>query len=173
MLIAGRAQVGSIAITTVVRALDLPAGADLLLVVATLVVHVAAIAAMYRYLTSADPDWGDVWPGAIIAGAVYSLLQQIGVWLVDVIQNNASDTYGNFAIVLGLITWMSIIAIATLMSAEFNAALVRHREGSLDRIVPPDKRAAQQTVTEANSDGGGAPTSGSAGGQPDAASSTP
>jgi len=152
MLILGGAQVGSIAIATVVRAIDLPAGADVLLILATLVVHVAAVAAMYRYLTSADPGWGDVWPGAIIAGAVYSLLQQIGVWLVDEIQNNASDTYGNFAIVLGLITWLSIIAIATLMSAELNAALVRHREGSLDRIVPPEKRAAQQTVTQANAD---------------------
>src|SRR6056297_1057970 len=152
MLILGGAQVGSIAIATVVRAIDLPAGADVLLILATLVVHVAAVAAMYRYLTSADPGWGDVWPGAIIAGAVYSLLQQIGVWLVDEIQNNASDTYGNFAIVLGLITWLSIIAIATLMSAELNAALVRHREGSLDRIVPPDRRAVHQTVTEANAD---------------------
>lgn len=150
MLILGGAQVGSIAIAAVVRSLDLPAGADVLLILATLAIHVLSIGAMYRYLTSAEPTWGDVWPGALLAGAVYSVLQNIGVWLVERIQNNASDTYGNFAIVLGLVTWLSIIAIATLMGAELNAALVEHREGSLDRIVPPSKRAAQQTVTEAN-----------------------
>ena len=47
------------------------------------------------------------------------------------ITSNASDTYGQFAVVLGLVTWLSLLAIATIMSAEFNAALMRRREGSL------------------------------------------
>jgi len=36
------------------------------------------------------------------------------------------------------VTWLSLLAIATIMSAEFNAALVRFREGSLARVQPAD-----------------------------------
>ena len=46
-----------------------------------------------------------------------------GVWKTD----NAGVTYGQFALVLGLVTWLSFLAIATLMSCEFNAALTRRR----------------------------------------------
>jgi hypothetical protein len=38
--------------------------------------------------------------------------------------------------VLGLVTWLSLLSVAALMSTEFNAALVRHREGSLERLQP-------------------------------------
>jgi uncharacterized BrkB/YihY/UPF0761 family membrane protein len=62
-----------------------------------------------------------------MAGVLFSLLQHFGTRIVEQIQENASDTYGNFAIVLGLVTWLSLIAIATLMSAELNAAIVRRR----------------------------------------------
>ena len=40
---------------------------------------------------------------------------------------------------LGLVTWLSLLAIATVMSAEMNAALVRHREGSLNRFQPAEQ----------------------------------
>ena len=150
MVIIGLAHLTSIATASTVRALDLPAGADTMLLLVGLAIHMLAIAAMYRYLTSADPTWRDVWPGAIGAGIAYSVLQHFGVALVDRIQNNASDTYGNFAIVLGLVTWLSLLAISTLMNAELNTAIVRHREGSLDRVVPPDKRSALQTVAQAD-----------------------
>jgi uncharacterized BrkB/YihY/UPF0761 family membrane protein len=91
---------------------------------------------MFRYLTAAEPAWRDVWPGAVIAGLLYSALQYFGTGIVREITNNASDTYGQFALVLGLVTWLSLLSIASLMSAELNAALVRHREGSLDRLQP-------------------------------------
>ena len=75
---------------------------------------------------------------AVIAGLLYSALQYFGTGIVREITNNASDTYGQFALVLGLVTWLGLLSIAALMSTEFNAALVRHREGSLDRLQPAD-----------------------------------
>lgn len=127
LLLIGSAQIGSIAIATVVAAADLPGVSQLLLILATVVLNIVVLAAMYRFLTSAEPTWHDVWPGAIVAGIVYSLLQHFGTRIVEQIQNGASDTYGQFAIVLGLVTWLGLIAIATLMAAELNAALVRRR----------------------------------------------
>ena len=138
LLFIGAAQVGTIALNTLVNAAGLPAFGRIALLMVSVVVNIIVIAAMYRFLTAAEPTWSDVWPGAVAAGITFSVLQYFGTAIVDRIQESASSTYGNFALVLGLVTWLSFLAIASLMSAEFNAALVRHREGSLDRLQPPD-----------------------------------
>ncbi len=111
---------------------------------ATVAINIAVLAAMYRYLTAPRPTWRDVWPGAVVAGIAFSVLQYFGTAIVDRIQETRV-TYGKFALVLGLVTWLSLLAISSLMGAEFNAALVRHREGSLDRVQPAD---ADRTRTE-------------------------
>jgi uncharacterized BrkB/YihY/UPF0761 family membrane protein len=139
LLFIGAAQVGTIVIATVVNAAGLPQVGRLALLVATVVINIAVLAAMYRFLTAASTTWGDVWPGAIVAGIAFSVLQYFGTAIADRIREGASSTYGNFAIVLSLITWLSFLAISSLMAAEFNAALVRRREGSLDRVQPADE----------------------------------
>ena len=138
MVFIGAAQIGTVAITAIVNAAGLPVGGRLALLGATIAINISVIAAMFRFLTAADLTWNDVWPGSVIAGVIYTALQYFGTGIVRQISTNASDTYGQFAVVLGLVTWLSLLAIASLMSAELNAALVRHREGSLDRPQPTD-----------------------------------
>ncbi|HSM65399.1 MAG TPA: hypothetical protein VK860_03745, partial [Ilumatobacteraceae bacterium] len=75
--------------------------------------------------------------------------QHFGTMIVKSITDNASDTYGQFALVLGLVTWLSLLAIATIMSAEWNAALVRHRENSLDRVQPPEQSQPEPELATA------------------------
>lgn len=132
----GAAQIASLTISTIVRAADLPTAGRVVLAIATIAINISMLAAMLRFLTAAEPTWNDIWPGAVTAGIAYTLIQRFGTDIVMRIINNASDTYGQFALVLGLVTWLSLLAIATIMSAELNAALVRHREGSLDRVDP-------------------------------------
>jgi membrane protein len=134
MVFIGVAQVGSVAITMLVNAAGLPIGGRLALLAATVAINISVLAAMFRYLTAAEPTWRDVWPGAVIAGVLYTALQYFGTGIVREITQNASDTYGQFALVLGLVTWLSLLSIAALMSCEFNAALVRRREGSLAHV---------------------------------------
>ena len=128
LLIVGTAQVGVLAIIAIVNAAGLPGMSQFLVAIATALLNVLVLAAMYRFLTSGNPTWGDVWPGAIMAGIIFSVLHFFGPRLVETIATNAGDTYGTFAIVLGLITWLSFGAIALLMAAELNAAIVRLRE---------------------------------------------
>ena len=132
----GAQQIGTLALASLVSAAGLPLGSQLLLIAATVAINIGVLAAMYRFLTTAEPTWSDVWPGAIVAGLVYTVLQHFGAGIVKMIRENANDTYGQFALVLGLVTWLSLLSIAALMSAELNAALVRQREGSLDRVQP-------------------------------------
>ncbi len=134
MIFIGAAQVGSVAITALVNAAGLPVGGRIALLAATVAINITVLGAMFRHLTAAEPTWRDVWPGAVIAGVVYSALQYFGTGIVRQVMQNAGDTYQQFAVVLGLVTWLSLLSISALMSAEFNAALVRHREGSLDHV---------------------------------------
>ncbi len=136
LLFIGAAQLGSVMITALVNAAGLPEVGRAALLAATVAINISVVAAMFRYLTAATTSWRDIWPGAMIAGLLYSVLQYFGTGIVRQITSNAGDTYGQFAVVLGLVTWLSLLSVAALMSTEFNAALVRHREGSLERLQP-------------------------------------
>ncbi len=140
LLIIGVSQVGSLALTAIVNAAGLPGVSRILLLLAGLVVNIAVIAFIYRFLTAASPTWSDVWPGAIAAGVAFSVLQYFGSGIVNRITDNAGDTYGQFALVLGLITWLGFIAISALMAAELDAALVRRREDVTANDALPGER---------------------------------
>lgn len=135
--IIGGAQVGTLVLHGLINAAGLPGIGRLLLLAATALVNVVVVASMYRFLTSASPTYRQVFPGAIGAGIAITALQYFGTSIVDYLQENASDTYGTFAIVLGLITWLGLISIAVLMMAELNAAIVR-RADEVDEIVEHD-----------------------------------
>lgn len=123
--IIGISHLISIGLSALVQTAGLPGIGRVLLIIGSMAIHIVVIAAMYRYLTSADLSWRDVWPGAIIAGVIYGVLQHYATALVGRISENASETYGNFAVVLGLVTWLGLLAMTTVMCAELNAAIVR------------------------------------------------
>ncbi len=83
------------------------------------------IAAAFRYLTTADVRWSQVFPGAATAAVAWIGLLLVGTWLVDRHLRNASALYGFFGIVLGLLSWMFIGAQLLLLSAELNVVLAR------------------------------------------------
>jgi membrane protein len=126
LMIIGTAQIGSLVIASTVSAAALPGISQILLTLATVVINILIIAAMFRFLTEASPTWLDVWPGAILAGIIFSILQRVGPEIVkSIAESNAA--YETFGVVIGLVTWLGFVAIATLMAAELNAAIVRRR----------------------------------------------
>ncbi len=153
--IIGASQIGSIAIATIISAAELPAFGDIALTIGTVGINILVIAAMYRFLTSHETTWGDVWPGAAIAGVVFTLLQRFGTSLVirfagvdneakKNITNAAADSGGDtrqtIGLIIGIITWLSLVGITVMMCAELNAALKRlrtttHAERSPDMAI--------------------------------------
>ncbi len=131
IVIIGGAQVGSMALAAIVRAASLPAVGDLALFASTIVVNICALLLTYRFLTTASPEWSAILPGAIAGGIAFTIIQHFGTLIVTTITDNASDTYGQFALVLGLVTWLGLLAITMLMCNEMNAAIARHRNGGL------------------------------------------
>ncbi len=67
-----------------------------------------------------------VWPGAVIAGVGWTLLQFGGVLLINHQLRHLTTLYGTFATVLGLIWWIALGAMITVYAAEANVVLTRH-----------------------------------------------
>ena len=75
----------------------------------------------FRLLTAAPLTVRDVAPGAVEAAVLWQLLQTAGVAYVNSVVRNAGDTNGVFALVLGLMAWIYVGAIALVLCVEVNA----------------------------------------------------
>lgn len=117
---------GATVLTNVVTQLSLPGLADWGIAVGNLVVNVGIALLAFRILTTEKLSWATHWPGAVIAGLGFYVLQNLGSLLVDRYVATASDTYGTFAVVIGLLTWFHLLAQITLIGAVVN--VVRERQ---------------------------------------------
>ena len=91
----------------------------------SLAINIGVFLAVFRVLTSHRPSWRDVLPGSIVAAIAWELLQAVGAYIVDRSVRNASSTYGVFAIVIGMLSWIYLASTVTLWSAEINVVHAR------------------------------------------------
>ncbi|MBA3523424.1 MAG: YihY/virulence factor BrkB family protein [Geodermatophilaceae bacterium] len=75
----------------------------------------------FRLLTATGLTVRDVAPGAIAAAVVWQLLQTAGVAYVNSVVRTAGETNGVFALVLGLMAWIYVGAVALVLCVEVNA----------------------------------------------------
>jgi len=121
-------------------------------VVATVALFVATAACnalMYlvgfRLLTVARLTWRQVLPGAVAAGIGYTALQVIGTLYITRTLKGAQETYGTFAVVIGLLSWIYLIAQMTMFAAEANVVAAR-REWPRSLFTPAATSADERTV---------------------------
>jgi uncharacterized BrkB/YihY/UPF0761 family membrane protein len=79
----------------------------------------------FRVLTASDVTWRQLRGGAIGAGVLYELLQSVGGYYVGHTLKHASDLYGTFGLVIGLLSWIYLAAHITLLAAEANVVATR------------------------------------------------
>ncbi|MGQ0680506.1 MAG: YihY/virulence factor BrkB family protein [Actinomycetota bacterium] len=94
-------------------------------VVASLALNFGAFLIAFKVLTIADVSWRDVAPGAAVGAVSWAILQALGGYIVRNQLTLASDVYGFFAIVIGLLSWLYIGAQLTFVAAEINAVRAR------------------------------------------------
>jgi len=112
----------------------------------SVVLNLALFLLAFRILTTEDVTWGDVFPGAVIAALAWTALQALGGYIVNHQLQGASDTYGTFAMVIGLLAWIYLGAQITLFAAEVN--VVRKRLLWPRAIVqPPLTDADERALT--------------------------
>jgi membrane protein len=115
---------------------------SILWVVVSLSLNLVLFLLAFRILTTADVSWGDVFPGALIAAIAWTGLQALGGYFVRHQLDGATDTYGTFATVIGLLAWMYLGAQVTLLAAEVN--VVRKRRLWPRAIVQPPLTEADE-----------------------------
>ena len=86
-------------------------------------------------------------PGAIAAAVAFTALITLGTGLINHQLKNASNTYGTFGTVIGIVAFLLLLAKLTLYAAELNPVLAR---GLYPRALPMggEPTAADRLVLE-------------------------
>lgn len=112
----------------------------------SIVVNIALYLAAFRLLTPAEVSTHDLFLGAVMGGLGWTALQSLGGLLVGHVLRHASQVYGFFGVVLGLMWWIYLGIQLTLYAAEVN--VVRSRRLWPRSIVqPPFTRADREMLT--------------------------
>ena len=84
------------------------------------------VGAMYLLSTPSRPGLAALLPGARSSpGSLLTVLYSVGTIYLTRVVDGAGDTYGTFAVVIGLLTWLNLIGTVLVWSAELNSVLDR------------------------------------------------
>jgi membrane protein len=104
---------------------QLDTGLRVLLALAAVGLNVALLAFAFRLLTAQSVGTRRVLPGAVCAAVIWQALQVLGTYYFGHTLRNSTATYGLFGVVLGLLVWLYLSAVAVVLGAEIN--VVRDR----------------------------------------------
>jgi YihY family inner membrane protein len=112
-----------------------------------LAANVALYVAGFRILTPKSIPTHSLIPGAVVAACGWTVLQYAGTLLVGHTLRHASQTYGFFGSVIGLLSFLYLAAEITVYAAEVNVVRARHLYPR--SIAPPPLTSADEAVLSA------------------------
>jgi YihY family inner membrane protein len=142
----GLAVVSSTALAAFATAVANGLAATVLGVAGSLLVNLGLFLLAFMVLTAEPLRPRDVAVGVVCATVFWETLQLIGTWYVTRGLAKASPTYGVFAVVITLLSWIYLGAQLTLLAAEINVVL-RYRLWPRSVTQPPLTRADRLTLT--------------------------
>jgi inner membrane protein YhjD len=120
---------------------------QILVTVIGLAVNIALYLVGFRILTPKSVTTNVLIPGAILGGIGWTILQYVGTLLVGHTLRHASQTYGYFGSVIGLISFLYLAAELAVYAAEMNVVRARHLYPR--SMAPPPLTVADQAVLSA------------------------
>jgi YihY family inner membrane protein len=105
-------------------------------------VNLGVFFVVFIVLTSQELGWRDVVLGVVLATVFWETLQELGGYYVRHSLAHANATYGFFAIVIGLLSWLFLAAQLTLYAAEINVVRRHHlwpRSLTQPPLTPADR----------------------------------
>ena len=94
-------------------------------VAVSLALNLLVFGAVFRLLTTAPTPIPVILPGAAAAAVGWAILQLVGGYFVSHQIEGATPAYGTFALVIGLLVWVHLGAMLTVLSAELNVVRAR------------------------------------------------
>ncbi len=128
---------------------DLPFAGRIGGAIVAIVLNIVVLTTSYRVLVHADVGWRALIPGGIGGGIALWALQLIGATYVTRVIVGASDVYGAFATMFGLLVWIALLARVTLLASEVNVVRAKRLWPRSLRATPPtdaDRRALEATM---------------------------
>jgi membrane protein len=120
----GGALIATTAATVVLNSVvKVPGAAVPAKVLMSMVLNVLFGLVLFRVVCGAERGWRVHLPGAIVTGIGLTLLQTLGQYYLQRIVSGASDTYGTFATVIGLLSWLHLLASLLIWSAELSSVM--------------------------------------------------
>jgi uncharacterized BrkB/YihY/UPF0761 family membrane protein len=113
-------------------------------VLVAFVVNVALFLLAFKLLTAAEVSTRQLMPGVLVASIGWQLLQHLGGFYLDHVLKRTSPLYGVFALVLGLLAWLSLGAQIVVLAAEVNVVKARRlwpRSFFSNPLLDADRRA--------------------------------
>lgn len=108
------------------------------------VANLALFGAAFRLMTADKACTRELLPGVLVAAVLWQVLQHIGGYYLTHTLKHAKETYGLFALVIGLLAWLHLGAQVVLFAAEINVVRARHlwpRSLFSPELTTADKRA--------------------------------
>jgi membrane protein len=99
------------------------------IVVMSVLINAGVCLVVFRVATARDVTYREVAPGALAAAVIWQLLQWFGAIFVAHVVTTASATNSVFALVLGLLAFLYLIATSLLLCAQVNVV-------ATDRLHP-------------------------------------
>lgn len=114
----------------------------------TLLLNVLLFWATFRLLTTDEVPTRQLWVGIVIAALGWAILQTAGGLYVDRVVSRATATYGFFAIVIGLLSWLYLGGHILLYAAEANVVRARRLwpRGLMDPVTAADVQALRASA---------------------------
>jgi YihY family inner membrane protein len=141
----GVASVSSTVLATIATAFARGLAATALAVAGSAVLNLGLFLLAFKVLTAEPLRAREVAIGAILATAFWETLQLSGTWYVARGLQRAGPTYGFFAVVITLLSWLYLGSQLTLWAAEINVVL-RYRLWPRSLIRPPLTSADKQML---------------------------
>ncbi len=92
---------------------------------AAVIVNSVVIAGLFRLLTHEKLTLAQLWPGAVFGGVLWTFLHVIGGVYTQRLIQNSDKTYGTFATVIGLLSWIFLLSQAFVYAAEVSTVSSR------------------------------------------------
>jgi membrane protein len=102
--------------------------------------------AVFRLMTDDAVATRELWPGIAIAAVGWELLQALGGVYIGHVVKGDKQTYGTFAVVIGLLVWLYLGARVVVYAAEINVVLTRRlwpRSLRPNTNAPADRKALE------------------------------
>lgn len=106
---------------------------------------------VFQALGKLKVRWLHLLPGAVVASLAWTALHVAGSFYYDRVVAGATDTYGTFAVVIGLLSWFYLLSNVVILSAEVNPVWSRRlwpRSLTGRDLTEADRRAQRRQVLQ-------------------------